>query len=344
MLKLLAKFFLILITLLAIVHLYFSSQQKAAANITYGLTYSPKYAKYLGLDEKKTYLAILDELQVKNLRLPTYWNTIEKQPSNFDFQEVDFLVEQAAKRDVKILLVVGLRQPRWPECYSPDWTKKLSSNDKNAALLNFVKTTVERYKDKSNIWGFQVENEPTLATFGENCPVPNLPFLNQEVSLVRKLAPNKKIVLTDAGEISAWTPEMALSDVFGTSVYRTVYDKWLGKTNYPLPPYFYQRKSQLVRKLTAPKNQKTIISELQTEPWLTVGAVEVSSDEQAKIFPVEIMNQNLNFAKLTGFDQIYLWGVEWWYFMDKNNHPEYLNNAKRIFSLSLSLVLPKDIF
>ena len=94
--------------------------------VEYGVTFSPQYAKYLGLNWKEIYIKMLDELKVDRLRLPSYWEDIEKQRGNFNFEDEDFMLDEAGKRGAKIILVVGVRQPRWPECHLPSWAMSLS--------------------------------------------------------------------------------------------------------------------------------------------------------------------------------------------------------------------------
>ncbi|MDP3758375.1 MAG: beta-galactosidase, partial [Candidatus Daviesbacteria bacterium] len=214
-------------------------------------------------------------------------------------------------------------------CHIPSWAKNLTVSERKQKVLQFVQKVAERYQSHSAVWAWQIENEPLLGSFGEGCDAPDKNFLKEEVKLVRSLS-NKTIIMTDSGELGFWVTSMQLSDIFGTTLYRYVYTKLLGYVTYPLMPYFYNVKSGLIRNLFAPKNQKTIIVELQAEPWLANGKF-VSADLQEKLFTLEDFKNYVNFSRKTGFDEAYLWGVEWWYFMAANGHPEYLNYAKTLF-------------
>src|SRR5438105_2104485 len=90
-------------------------------NIQYGVTFSYPYAQSLGLNWRETYLAILDELHPKYVRLSAYWDATEPQKDNYDFSALDFQINEAAGRGTKIVLAVGRRLPRWPECHDPSW-------------------------------------------------------------------------------------------------------------------------------------------------------------------------------------------------------------------------------
>ncbi len=328
-LKILFILFLSAIVLVFLGEFIFNSTYRFPQKIEYGVTFSPRYARYLGLDWRQTFVKILDETGAKNLRLPTYWEEIEAEPDNFNFSDSDFMLSEAGQKGAKVIMVLGARQPRWPECYIPAWAKQLTVSDRQEKLLQFIEKVVSRFKDFPQIIAWQVENEPLLQSFGENCDIPDKIFLKKEVELVRSLS-NKKVIMTDSGELGFWITAMRLSDTFGTTLYRQVYDKLVGYITYPLPPYLYNIKSSLVRSIFAPHNKKTIIVEFQAEPWLAEGNF-VSAKEQAYLFTVDQFKNYINFAKKTGFDEVYLWGVEWWYFMAEHGHPEYLEYTKTLF-------------
>lgn len=300
--------------------------------VKFGVTFTPRYAKYLKLDWQRTYLQVLDDLQVKNLRLLSYWDSLEPQRGQFDFKDTDYLLDEAGKRGARVILVVGVRQPRWPECHIPAWAKDLPVKERQKEALALTQKVVTRYKDNGAIWAWQVENEPLLQAFGEGCDFLDNDFVKREVALVRTLT-KKPIIMTDSGELGLWVTSMQMSDIFGTTVYRQVYDRWLGYVTYPVLPNFYSLKSSLIRNLFAPNNQKTIIAELQAEPWFAEGKF-LSAEQQARHFTIDNLKSYVSFAQKTGFDEAYLWGVEWWYFMVGQGYPEYLDFAKSLFKRS----------
>lgn len=299
--------------------------------IEYGLTFSPKFVSSLNMDWKEVYIKVLDDLKVRYLRLPTYWDILEPEPLKYDFSTTDFMLDEALKRGAKVIMVLGARQYRWPECHIPDFAKPLNVKDRQKKILEFVRVIVEKYKSHPAITTWEVENEPLLSSYGD-CDSPDRNFLKTEVELVRDLD-KRPIILTDSGELRPWVTPMRLSDIFGTTLYRTVYNKLFGFTDYPILPYLYNVKSSLVRLFFAPNNKKTIIIELQAEPWSPDNnLVDTPTDKQQLLFSTEKFKDNINFAKDTGFDAIYLWGVEWWYFMAQKGHPEYLDFAKTLFA------------
>lgn len=300
-------------------------------SFNYGVTFSPSAAQYLTEDFKKVYSEILDDLKVKNLRLPSYWDVLEPEQGKFDFSQTDYLIEEAGKKNAKIILAVGIKQPRWPECHIPDWAYELTVNERQQKALEMIKKVVERYKSNPTIEVWQVENEP-LFWFGDGCDNPDLEFLRREVELVKKLDPKRQILISDTGEWQFWKDTSKLSDILGISVYRKVFNPVLGYIYYPLPPQFYSLKSSFIKPIFAPNNKKTIITELQAEPWLKGGFKDTPVKIQSQFFSTNELAGNLAFAQQTDIKDIYFWGVEWWYYMREKGYPGYWNFAKEVFN------------
>src|SRR3989344_8838150 len=95
------------------------------ANATYGVTFSTLQAEQLGLDWQSVYIAMLDDLKVRDIRIPAYWQRVEPKKDTYDWSELDFQITEARARDAHVILAVGRRLPRWPECHIPDWAQKL---------------------------------------------------------------------------------------------------------------------------------------------------------------------------------------------------------------------------
>lgn len=303
-----------------------------ATQPTFGVTFSPKFASELNLNPQTVYISLLDDLKVKFIRLPIYWDEVEKIPNKFNFGKLDFYLTEAQKRDVKVILVLGLKQPRWPECFAPPWVAKTIKSDRESKTLNLITKEVEYFKKFPNIWAWQVENEPLLS-YGLCDPVNDrtINLLKKEVAIVRRLDP-RPVLITDSGELGLWIEPQKLSDLFGTTLYRIVWDKYLGYVDYPFPPVFYRLKNDLTRLISA-KNSPTIISELQTEPWINNRAEisKVTLSDQVKLFPLRKLKDHVAYTKEIGFPQVYLWGVEWWYFLSKNGYPEYWEYVRGLF-------------
>lgn len=323
----------LLIALFAgVIILYFIPTTPTTHNqVEFGVSFSPRHARYLKLDWQKTYLQVLNDLGVKNLRLASYWDILQPKEDKYDFSETDFMVTEAEKAGAKIILVLGARQPRWPECHIPKWARSLTIQQRQKKTLQFIKQVIEKYKTSSAIEFYQVENEPFAYWFGEDCDILDKEFLKKEIELVKIMDGNKPIIVTDSGEWGSWVESANFADILGISIYRNSYNPTLSLyVSYPFTPWMYSTKADIVKKLT--QGKKVIISELQTEPWLSdKDTKENSILKHSQLFSLESFKANIDFARKTGFDQAYLWGVEWWYFMDKNGYPQYLDFAKSLF-------------
>src|SRR3972149_2790253 len=106
-----------------VVVFFLLSYGKDPEHISYGVSFSQYYSEELGLSWKDTLASVLDELRVRKLRLSAYWPRVEPERKNFQFTDLDFQVNEAKARNVEIILAVGRRLPRWPECHIPDWVK-----------------------------------------------------------------------------------------------------------------------------------------------------------------------------------------------------------------------------
>ncbi len=310
---------------------YALSYRPAPKTISYGMSFSVPYAEELGLDWKKAYLAMFDDLGVKRLRLPAYWPMVEPKKGMYEWNELDFEVAEAQAHNATVILAVGRRLPRWPECHVPGWAAKLSEAEQKTELRTYIKAIVERYKNEPAITIWQVENEPYLRVFAEDqCGNLDESFLKEEISLVRALDPSRPVLLTDSGNLGTWAGAYRQGDVFGTSVYLYFWNPTLGAFRTVLPPAYYRVKANLMQLLFG--TRPVIVSELSLEPWLAASINDVSLDEQLSRMNIDKFNEIIQYARQTSFDVQYLWGVEWWYYMKtKGGHPEFWDAGRELF-------------
>ncbi len=293
-----------------------------------GVTFSSRYASDLGMNWKQAYLAVLDDLNVRRIRIPVYWDLVEKTKGQYDFSDVDWQLAEARKRKADIILVVGQKVPRWPECDIPKWDQH-NNQARKEDLLKFIDVTLNRYKNEPEIKNWQIENEPFLK-FGI-CPKPDAKLLDSELALARRIDPSRKIIVTDSGELSLWVKAAKRADIFGTTMYRTIYKNGFGFFTYPIGPRFFRFKYGLIKLLAG--QDRAIVIELQAEPWISGWTVSKPLKEQFASMNVKKLKANVKYAREVGFPSIYLWGVEWWYWLKtERNHPELWNAAKKMFA------------
>jgi len=324
-------FFAVLILCLFFVFVMSQGKVYQPSELEYGVTYSKAQAQSLGMDWQKVYLSIFDDLGVRKIRLPVYWDEIENQEGNFYWQDLDWQVEQASQRKAEIILAIGARLPRWPECHFPAWTQGRTQAQVQSGTLNYLSQVIERYKDEKQISAWQIENEPFLSHFGD-CPKFDKQFLNQEISLARSLD-SRPIVITDSGELSDWVGAAQRADIFGTSMYRDTYSNFFKSyIHYPITPAFFRFKKNLVSWFAKPK--EWIVIELQAEPWCNQPYQLATQAERDRTMNLVKFKDMIEYARQTGFREFYLWGVEWWYWELKQGRPEVWNYARTLFNKS----------
>ena len=311
--------------------LYILSYRQAPESITYGSSFNVLYTKELGLDTKEVYLAILDDLGVKKMRLASQWTTVEPTQDKFDFKELDFQIKEAEKRGVEVILGVGRRLPRWPECHVPDWAKGLSWEEQKEEIRELITAVVLRYKGSGAVTHWQVENEPFLTVFAkEHCGELDEEFLKEEVALVKGLDENRPVLVTDSGNLGLWSGAYKAGDVFGTSVYVYFWDPGIGPFKSILPPAYYRIKNNLMRIMYGVK--PTFLIELSVEPWLLQPVVDTPIETQLERMDIEKFKGIIEFAEDTRFDTQYLWGAEWWYWLKEHGEDSFWLHAKELYS------------
>lgn len=304
--------------------------EKKPEKIKYGMSFNVPYAHEIGLDWKETYLAILDDLGVRQLRLAGHWPIIEPEKDKFNFEEMDFQIIEAQKRNAEVVLAIGRRLPRWPECHIPGWVGEMPEAEWQVEILDYLEAMVNRYKKYDVIKYWQIENEPFLNAFAnEHCGDLNVEFLDKEIALVRELDPSRKILVTDSGNLGTWFGPYKRGDAFGTSVYLYFWNPELGRFKSILPAAFYRAKANLMQLLFGKK--ETFLIELSLEPWLIQSVADVPIDVQLERMDLEKIQDILKYAENTRFEKQILWGAEWWYWMQKNGHPEFWQFGKELF-------------
>lgn len=323
------RFLLVAAILLSLLVLILSYKQKPE-KIMYGMSFNTLYANELGLDWRVTYDAILNELGVRHLRLAAHWPMIEPIRDTYNYVELDYQIRRAEEEHGEVILAVGRRLPRWPECHVPQWAEGLTWDEQKQEILEQIEKTVLRYKDSPVITHWQVENEPYLEIFArEHCGVLDEDFLKEEIALVRSLDESRPVLVTDSGNLGTWKGAYKHGDAFGTSVYVYFWNPELGQFKTVLPPWFYRAKANIATLLYGKK--ETFLIELSAEPWLLEPVVDVDIETQYSRMDTAKFEEILHYAEQTRFEKQYLWGAEWWYWLRAHGHPEMWERGKVLF-------------
>jgi hypothetical protein len=310
-----------------------------------GTTFSQLQCWYLGIDYRETFKAIA-QLGLRQVRLCSYWHEIEPEPNKFQFEAIDWLLEESHRQNLEVVLTVGMKAPRYPEYHFPKWVEeRYSTKDRSRYLdadpgladhtLRFVDRVLEHTRNAPAIKYWQVENEPfaKLEITGDRSLSPQ--FIRQEVDLVRsRMLPGQKLLLTSAISLPDPKPEddrafetcLALADAVGINVYTKVP---ISPTYYLEPTPAYWRKLRLWRRALIAQGKEAWIAEAQAEPWEQGQLVAMSEAEQPSSSPRQMGNL-VTQVNLLGYRPVLLWGCEYWHWHNLNGRSQWWQAVEKI--------------
>ena len=320
----------------------------------FGFTFSQRQAAYLDLAWRETYRAAID-LAPGTVRLGAYWDEIEPEPARFDFATLDWLLDQAAARDLRIMLTVGMKAPRWPEYYLPAWLDRrlpkgarvTDEPEVRVQTLDFIRQVTERYRGREVIAYWQVENEP-LDPAGPFDWRIGPDFLAEEVALVRALDPRRRPII---GNMFVETSPLALLpawreaarerarallervDILGLDVYPSIGARVLGRDVYlDWSEWGWERQLVELHDLARQAGKPAWIIEAQAEPWEPGRVVYLDAQPARSVRPSTAVRL-VRRLQTAGFENILLWGVEYWY-MRRQRHrdPDWWQSLPAFFT------------
>lgn len=284
----------------------------------FGFSFSHRHAVNLGLDWQETYLALLNEFKPKSIRLPVFWFEVEKEKGKFDFAINDWLIEEAEKQGIPVVLEIGYRSFHRPECYPPDWAKGLNQKEFEEAVFSFLEEGIKHFSQYENIEAWQVENEP-LDVLRPWCRRLSPSFVAKEVEIVKTNDfQNRPILLTFGGEIFLrpyWRGLVPKIDIIGVSFYPRV---WHKLTQSYISAYdqgiFSLRNIAIERGEAIRLGKRFWIVEFEAEPYGAKPINELSQEEiKETATPAHLQEYYEIIKRIGGVERIYFWGVEWWY-------------------------------
>ncbi len=323
--------FFILLFLFIFIFIYLmSGSVESNSEIDFGITFSQISAEEMNIDWQKTYVNILDDLGVRKLRLIAYWSLIENNKGEYLFNDLDWQINNAKKKGAEVILAVGSKLPGSSECYVPEWAKELNKEEKQESSLLFLKEVINHYSSEEIIKSWQIEDNPFQKT-SEKCVEIDKEFLNKEISLVKETDFTRRpVMLTVSGELGNWFNPALISDNLGISVYRNNWTQYWGYFNYPIRPVFYKKMSDLIKFFT--EINDVIIIELQAEPRGSKLISEMFPQEWDRSMSLDKFKDTISYIKRAGFDEVYLRGAEWWYYMKGEGNNSFWNEAKKLWS------------
>jgi len=281
---------------------------------TLGVSFSVKTCQDYGIDWRMC-LRSLIELGIKRFRIMSYWDLHETDQGTFNFTLLDDQLDFIAKAGATATLCIGIRQPRWPESHIPIWALELGEDERNTAYLTYHHVVIERYRGRTCIDSWQLENEFWNKGFGLNNTFSRKRLVT-EFNALRSLDPERPIIMSLGNTVGLplFAPK---PDLFGTTMYLTQYEN--GRySSTKFKPWYFKLRALLVKAIG---RRPLIIHELQAEPWGPKANWEMIDSEQAMSMSPDKLKACVEFAKKSGITYMDLWGGEWWYWR-KTKHKD----------------------
>lgn len=322
----------------------------------YGVSYSFEQAGWYGLDPRKSYIELLDTFKFDWVRLPFFWDQMTDESGNLKIDDLVFAIEQAQKRNVKVVIALGLKTPYYPEYHLPEsissqiqFADRIGLNhavsDDLLALDRKLVTTLSKY---DNISYWQVENEPYLANVNGWKIEEDL--IAAEIDIVREADTKKRpIILNHVGptifdeQYKQLLPLLIPGDVFSVNAYfktqgiylisfeilnRKVNIEWPDWLVWPVQSWtFFSVDFEGLKKEVGGKGLKFWVLEMQAEPY-------IRDREYAQRRKLSFSGDDLigadKFLRSYKIDSVGLWGAHFWQFRQKAGDSSWVDTVKGI--------------
>jgi len=321
----------------------------------YGTSYSFEQSGWYGFNPRETYIKLLEDFEW--IRIPFFWDQMVTDGEfNKNFDDLKFAIEEAQKRDVKVIIALGVKTPYFPEYH---WPKEIASKVKfgeqitsshpvAADIIEIDKKVVGELSLYDNIIYWQVENEPLIGNV--NRWKIDSSLIAKEVEVVRGSDRLKRpIILNHAAtgfydrSWQALLPILKEGDIFAVNAFfktkgtdlvtakifgREVHILWPDHLVWPVQPWFiFSPSFQTIKENVENRGLKFWILEMQAEPYIK--KLDEASDPFLPFTPKDIKD-GVNFLKSYEIESIGLWGVHFWQFRAKTGDGLWIETVKKI--------------
>lgn len=325
---------------------------------SYGTTYSFEQAAWYGYDGRAEFLRLLDEVKFDWVRLPFFWDMMvdENGEFNSNFEDLEFAIEEANKRNIEVVIAIGLKTPYYPEYHLPKNIKEqIAFGSRIGAehavsddLISVNRKIIKRLEKHDNISHWQIENEPHLANV-DNLKI-DKSLIFEEVKTVRDEDDLKRpVILNHVGPPSfdrEWRSLVDLlndSDSFGVNAYfktqgtnlfsfsafnKKVRVPWPNSLTWPVQSwYFLSPNYDDLRNELAGRNRDLWVLEMQAEPY--VRNLEYAKDGDFAFGASDIIKAD-EFLKSKKVKYVGLWGANFWIYREKLGDTSWINAVKQV--------------
>ena len=320
-----------------------------------GFSYSFEQAGWYGLDTRKLYVELLD-MGFDWVRIPFHWDLMTDSSGNLKISDIEYAVAEAKKKDVKVIIALGVKTPYYPEFHLPKDIKDQIKfgevvDDKHPIaddVLEMNRKLVAALSKYDNISHWQIENEPFTANI--NRIVVDQSLIEKEIEVVREADFRKRpIMLSHVGPASfdnRWENLLNLlepGDALGVNAYfktqgvdlfafeflgNQINIAWPGWFSWPVQSWkFLSPDYEAIIKEAKERKIDVWVTEMQAEPY-------VRSLEYAKAGDFAYNSSDIlkSYDYLSGFnfDGIGFWGAHFWQFRKAQNDSSWIESVEKI--------------
>ncbi len=324
----------------------------------YGTSYSFEQASWYGYDGREEFVNLLDEVKFSWVRLPFFWDYMTGDDGEFNknFDDLEFAVNEAQKRNVKVIVALGLKVPYYPEYHLPAaiggqikfGTKIGLGHPVADDVIAINKRVVERLSKYENISYWQIENEPYLANVN-NWKI-GQDLISAEISAVRDADPeHRPIILNHVGPAifdREWTGLLNLmekGDAFSANAYfktqgvhlfafsllgREFRVPWPKFLVWPVQSWYgFSPNFNALDKKVKESGKSFWVLEMQSEPYIR-DLNDAKSENN--YFKAQDVARAAEYLKSNRVENVGFWGANYWIYRHKIGDSSWINAVRSI--------------
>jgi hypothetical protein len=330
--------------------------QENGKNVRYGFSYSFEQAGWYGIDPRQGFVALLERYDFAWARLPFFWDQVIDENGNLNLDDLEWAIEEAGKRDVKVVVAVGLKTPYYPEFHIPDYiASQVKFGERITAdhpvaddVVEIDKKVVRELSRHKNISHWQVENEPFLANI--NNMVIDESLIRAEAQAVRESDPlGRPLIFSNAARgaydkkylklLEIAQPGDVLSvnayfktqgvDLFALGIFgKEIHVRWPKRFTWPVQSWlFLSPDYEGIRKTAGSKGVEVWVVEMQAEPYIRVIG---NAYENRFAYGADDLAKAEEFVRSKRFENIGFWGVHFWQFKEKHGDISWVKAVEKI--------------
>jgi hypothetical protein len=318
-----------------------------------GASFSPRRARGRALDWQQAFRRLL-ELGLSPLRLSTYWSDVDGE----GYRDLDWQLTQAERSGRDVVLTVGMKAQGWPEFAIPERlvpavrrgaNVAASAPELRQAVVELVRATVTRYRDRRCVTAWQIENEPVNRSGPRGWWI-GADLVREETAAARSADPTRPIVLNAFAafnrrlDVAAshysllrllgrdeYRPEFEVAellqpgDVLGLDVYRRIGYRLFGARLFTTSRHWCENAARWHARAVA-QGRRAWVIEAQAEPW----EPDPPAGEPPRSCTPDDMIETVQALRGVGYDTILLWGAEHWLAREADGDDSWLRAVERL--------------